>query len=54
LAAEGVNERCEVTEVCVCQGQPAAIEVGFEGAVFRKGIRGDLLLVTVEPSSAQR
>jgi hypothetical protein len=52
LAAEGVSERREVTAVCVCRVQPAAIEVGFEGAVFRKEIRGDLLLVTVEPSSA--
>jgi hypothetical protein len=52
LAAEGVSERREVTAVCVCQVQPAAIEVGFEGAVFRKEIRGDLLLVTVGPSSA--
>jgi len=48
LAAEWVGTRREATAFHVRQAQPAATELGFEDAVFRKEIRDDLLLVPLE------
>ena len=49
--AEWVGKRREATAFHVRQAQPAATELSFEDAVFRKEIRDDLLLVPLEPSS---
>jgi len=46
-----VGERRETAAFRVGQAQPAATEVSFEDAIFRKEIRDDLLLVPLEPSS---
>ena len=50
LPPKRVGERREAPAFRVRQAQPAATEVGFQDAIFRKEIRDSLLLVPLQPA----
>jgi hypothetical protein len=45
-----VGQRSKPPAFRVRQAQPAATEVGFQDAIFRKEIRDSLLLVPLQPA----
>ncbi len=50
LAPERVGERSEAAALGIDEPEPAATEVGFEGAIFLDEVGNDLLLVTLHPA----
>ena len=49
--AERMGERSKSAAFGIGEAKPAAAEVGFEDAVFRKEVRDDLLLMPLQPAS---